>query len=87
MSYTNDEVATAQRILGELQVLPIDQMRMRLNDEGAIPVRLLQAMASQLGIRSVLRTGRDVLAHQVASKISNYRGYKGLRAGGEVPNE
>lgn len=82
-AYTNDETATAQRVLSELQALPIDQMRLRLQDESAISIRLLQAMASQLGIRSVLRTGRDVLAHQIASKISNYRGYQGLRAGDE----
>lgn len=82
-TYTNDETATAQRALSELQVLPIDQMRLRLQDENAISIRLLQAMASQLGIRSVQRTGRDSLSHQIASKISNYRGYQGLRAGTE----
>jgi len=83
-AYTGEETNTAQRTLAEMQALPIDQIRTRLQDESAIPMRVLQAMAAQLGIRSVQRLGRDVLTHQIASKISNFRGYQGLRAGTET---
>jgi len=83
--YTADEAAAAQRLLAEMQTLPIDQIRSRLQDEATLPLRMLQALASQLGIRSNQRMGRDVLEHQIASKISNYRGYQGLRAGTEGP--
>jgi len=83
-TYTTDETAAGQQLLTEMQALAIDQMRARLQDEAAVPLRSLQALASQLGIRSVQRMGRDVLVHQVASKISNFRGYQGLRAGTET---
>ena len=84
-AFTEEEAAAAQRLLSEMQVLQIDQMRSRLHDETAIPLRSLQTLAAELGIRSVQRTGRDVLVHQISSKISNYRGYQKLREGTESP--
>ncbi len=83
-TYAIEETTEAQQLLMEIQSLPVDEMRSRLQDEAAVTLRLLQALATQLGIRSVQRMGRDVLAHQIASKISNYRGYQGLRAGTET---
>lgn len=82
-SYTNEETAAARQLLAEMKALPIDRIRSRLQDEAATSLRLLQAVASQLGIRSVQRMARDVLEHQIASRISNYRGYQDLRSGTE----
>ncbi len=82
-TYSEEEIASAQSLLTEMEGLPIDEMRSRLLDEGTLSLRKLQVLASSLGIKAVQRAGRDALAHQVASKISNYRGYQGLRAGTE----
>jgi|SRR5215813_4669627 len=82
--HSAEETAAGERLLNELQSMPIDHMRAKLQDEIAVPMRSLQALAWKLSIRSARRIGRDVLVHQIASKISNYRGYEGLRAGTET---
>jgi hypothetical protein len=58
--------------------LPIDQLRTALSE---LSGRDLKAVASLLGIRSSQRTSHDALSHQIATKITNTRGYLSLRDG------
>ena len=48
-----------------------------------LSARDLKAVASVMGVRSNQRTSRDALAHQIATKITNTRGYRSLRDGAE----
>jgi hypothetical protein len=75
------EINEAKGSLGRLESLPIDELRALLDQ---MELRQLQALAGALGIRITSRAAQDVLAHQVATKITNVRGYRSLRDGTDV---
>lgn len=77
------DVQDATEALKELETLSIDEIRIRLKDEERYPMRKLQTLIATMGIRGSSKMGRDVLADLIATKISNYRGYKMLRGEGE----
>lgn len=79
-SVTGPEAEKAKAALAGLQVLPLDRIRAKLESE-EYSVSELRAIASQLRIRSTEKLGKEALAHQVAMKIANYRGYEMLRGG------
>lgn len=73
----------ARMLLERLEKLPIDELRADLENTSATAPRDLHAIAALMGIGSTQRTSRDALAHQIASKIGNARGYETLRRGTE----
>jgi hypothetical protein len=75
---TSEEIDRAKLMMTRFESLPIDQLRTAVND---LSSRDLRAVASALGIRSSQRTSHAALAHQIATKISNTRGYRNLRDG------
>ncbi len=77
---TPDELERARAQLARFESLPIDELRNVLSEMNA---RDLKALASAMGIRATQRTAHDALTHQVATKISNTRGYRSLRDGAE----
>jgi hypothetical protein len=79
-SITSEEIDQAKSMVGRLESLPIDQLRASLS---GLSARDLKGVASILGIRSTQRTSRESLSHQIATKISNTRGYRSLRDGTE----
>jgi hypothetical protein len=78
---TQEENSRARSVLEHLESLPIDAMRAELEQESTHPVRLLQTIASLLGMRPSDKMSREALAHQVATRIANYRGDRILRGG------
>lgn len=77
------DIHDATEDLKQLETLSIDEIRIRLRDEDRYPMRKLQALIATMGIRGSSKMGRDGLADLIATKISNYRGYKMLRGEGE----
>jgi len=77
------EIQDATDSLKQLETLSIDEIKTKLKDEESYPMRKLQALRSTMGITGSTKMGRDVLADLIATKISNYRGYKMLRGEGE----
>jgi hypothetical protein len=73
-----EEIEDAKRAISQFEQLPIDQLRVALEGRTAGQLR---ALAAQLGVRSSQRISREVLAHQIATKITNTRGYRSLRKG------
>jgi hypothetical protein len=74
---TDAESVRARATLDELQKLPIDQLRSRL-DGSEYSMSELRVLASLLGIRATPKLNRDSLTQQVTMKIANYRGYRQL---------
>lgn len=58
--------------------LTIDQMRELLNDESKFTVSKLHELARSLGARVNSRSGREAIANQILTKITNVRGYQQL---------
>jgi hypothetical protein len=79
---TSDEVERAKSAIAQFDSLTIDEIRAALE---RMSVRELQNVASAIGVRATQRTARDTLVHQVATKITNTRGYRSLRSGGNQP--
>ena len=77
---TSQEIDQAKSTIARFELLPIDQLRASLS---GLSARDLKAVASILGIRSTQSTSRDSLSHQIATKITNTRGYRSLRDGTE----
>jgi hypothetical protein len=77
---TSEEIEEAKSAIARFESLPTDQLRGSLSE---LSGRDLKAVANILGIRSTQRTSRDSLSHQIATKISNTRGYRSLRDGTE----
>ena len=75
---TEDEKIKAKTALTNLELLPIDEIRLKLADEGSYSVRELRAIASAIGIRSTKSLDRIGLVHRITTKIANYRGYQSL---------
>jgi hypothetical protein len=78
---TSDEVGAAKSAIARFESLPIDEIRTALD---GMSVRDLQCVANALGIRTT-RAARETLVHQVATKITNTRGYRSLRDGTNQP--
>lgn len=78
------EPAKAKALLAELESLPVDEIRARLSND-ARSMEELRGVAAEVGMRSTGRLGREALAHQIAMKIANFRGYRQLS--GESPPE
>lgn len=76
----------AQRQLEELRALPVDDIRARLASEDTYSLADLRSIASAAHVRRTDRMPREAIAHQVAMKIANARGYEGLRGGDAPPN-
>jgi hypothetical protein len=74
---TSEEIGRAKSAIARFESLPIDEIRTALDE---MSVRDLQGVANAIGIRTQ-RLGRETLAHQVATKITNTRGYRSLRDG------
>ena len=64
-----------------MKSLPVDEIRSKLQSE-SYPMRTLRSVASAVGVRPTKGLSRETLAHQVAMRIANLRGYELLR--GEI---
>lgn len=73
---STEDIDDAKRAIAQFEQLPIDQLRLALDAKSA---GQLKAVAAQLGVRSSQRISREALAHQIATKITNTRGYRSLR--------
>lgn len=82
VALSDAEAARSRTQVTELELLPIDEMRRVLNDENRYSARELKSIARQMGIRTSEKAGRQTLVHQIATKISNFRGYQDLGEGG-----
>ena len=78
---SNDETDRARLDVAELESRPIDQLRLSLSDRDRYSVRDLIAMARHMGMRSKEGTSREMLEHQIATRISNFKGYQDLGGG------
>jgi hypothetical protein len=78
---TSEDVERAKSAITQFDSLPIDEVRAALE---AMSTRDLQGVADSIGIRTA-RTARETLVHQVATKITNTRGYRSLRDGASEP--
>jgi hypothetical protein len=75
---TSEEVDRAKLVMAQFESLPTDQLRAAVSE---LSGRDLKAVGNVLGIRSTQRTSHAALAHQIATKITNTRGYRNLRDG------
>jgi hypothetical protein len=73
-----EEAENARRAIAQFDELPIDQLRLALASKN---LSELKALATELGMRSTQRTSQEALAHQIATRITNTRGYRSLRNG------
>jgi hypothetical protein len=79
-----EDIQNAKLAVARLESLPIDQLRVAL---GQMSSRELKAMAKSIGVRSTQRTSQEALAHQIATKITNTRGYRSLRDGNDQQSD
>jgi hypothetical protein len=75
---TSEEIESAKLAVARFGSLPIDEIRAALEE---MSVRDLQVVANAIGVRTTQRTARESLVHQVATRITNTRGYRALRDG------
>jgi hypothetical protein len=75
---TPEEIDRANSMISRYQSLPTDELRVALQAEN---LRGLKAVANAIGVRTATRVTRDALIHQIATKITNTRGYRSLRDG------
>jgi hypothetical protein len=75
-----EDIQNAKLAVARLESLSIDQLRVALDQ---MSLRELNAMAKSIGVRSTQRTSQAALAHQIATKITNTRGYRSLRDGSD----
>jgi hypothetical protein len=76
---SDQEKEEGGRLAQRLENLPTEQVEAKLIDEEQYPARQLRAVAQAFGIRSTKGYSRESLAHQIAMKIANARGYRALR--------
>lgn len=81
---SDDEKQKGQRLAQALAELPADQVEANLLDENKYSGRSLRAVAQAFGIRSTKGFSRESLAHQIAMKVANARGYRALRGEGQT---
>jgi len=70
--------AAAKALLESLESLPVEELQLKLQ-ANTHTLTLLRAVGSTLGIGPTKALGRDALAHQIAMRIANSRGYQHLR--------
>ena len=75
---SGEEIESAKRAIAQFDELPIDQLRLALENKS---LSELKALAMELGVRSTQRTSHEGLSHQIATRITNTRGYRSLRNG------
>ena len=75
------DVATA---IDALSMMPVDDARTELAGD-RYSIAAIRRIAAVLGIRGASRLTREALAHQIAMKLANYRGYKRLGGEAEAP--
>ena len=76
-----DDVQQAKDQLNRLESLPVDEIQAKLTGR-EFRVRQLRSLASLVGLRPGRGVNKEALAHQIAMKIANYRGYRLLRGEG-----
>ena len=72
-------------LLESLESLPVEEIQSKLQ-ANTYSLTILRSVASALGIGPAKELGRDALAHQIAMRIANSRGYQHLR-GDSSPRE
>lgn len=77
---TSADLEIAKKKLEELRSLPVDDIRSKLASEDLYSLSELRAIAVVANVRRTDRMPRDAIAHQVAMRIANSRGYEGLSA-------
>jgi len=70
-------ITNAKLILSELEKLPIDEIKKKL-ENNKYNVLDLKAIAHIMNIKSIENYSAATLIHQIAMKIANYRGYQKL---------
>lgn len=78
ITLSEEELTKARTTLTELEALPVDEIRLRLQDE-SFTVSNLRAIANVIGIKSIEKLNREALMHQITTRIANYRGYQQLK--------
>jgi len=76
--FSSEDVERAKAAIARFDALPIDEIR-RILDQ--MSPRELQSVASAMGIRTTRGSTHDALGQQIATKITNARGYRSLRDG------
>jgi len=76
---TEIDTEEARSALKELEGMSLDEMRSALKDQNKYSTRKLYAILSAIGVRPAQKSSREALTDLIATKISNYRGYKLLR--------
>lgn len=76
--FSSEDAERARATIARFDTLPIDEIRAALT---RMTSRELQGVASAMGVRTNRRTTHDVVAQQIATKITNARGYRSLRDG------
>ncbi len=75
---TEASSAAGRAALEAIQTLPVEEILSRLNSD-SYPLTTLRSVASVLGLRPTKGLSREALAHQIAMRIANARGYERLR--------
>jgi len=75
---TEQDVAVGRSDIETLKAMSVEEIRAKLLDEDGYSLSRLRGMASALGIGATEKLGRESLAHQITTKIANYRGYQTL---------
>jgi hypothetical protein len=75
---TSEEVERVKSTITRFEAMTIDEIRTALDKMSR---RDLELIAAQMGLRTTQRTTQEALAHQLATKITNARGYRILREG------
>lgn len=83
IEFTEEETARAKTILNELELLPIDEIKSKLED-GTYSLKIIRAIAKVMGIKTVEKLSTKALIHQISVKIANYRGYRQLKEGKSI---
>lgn len=81
---TEQDIASAKIDLEALQSMGVEEIRAKLLDEDGYALSRVRAIAATLGVGGTEKLSRESLAHQITTKIANYRGYErltGKRAG------
>jgi hypothetical protein len=75
---TEWDMTNAKGDIDALKALPVEGIHAKLLDEDGYSLTRVRAIAVALGIRATEKLSRESLAHQVTTKIVNYRGYEAL---------
>lgn len=75
---SEQDLAAGRADLDTIRALSAEDIRTRLLDEDGYSLSRVRAIAANLGIGATEKLSRESLAHQVTTKIANYRGYQAL---------